>query len=321
MGLIVAIFVVGAMSVAPASASGIQALGGAAGSTSTAATDQPNWNAGNLCHSISGIGTANVNCVSYASNSRVPLTYNFSAGKLQGGTVNVWIYGSNDCIYLNFHSFYTNITIHLMGSDYGCASSSSHGWGGNSVLSAGGTNGNGQKGCSQGSSWNGVSLQWAGGNGDQKGKNCAPGVNIVVNSESDILNLVSSSQSPCKNGGDYSVNVTIYGTTTVVNALQTRGTDYVNTTVTYIGTKPGFAVCPSGITVGRVVWTEASWGSHNTFATIFVDGTNIAHVPPNSPYTSQPMAPPGGASYGSDNTYASETTTTAPAGACQYLGQ
>jgi hypothetical protein len=235
--------------------------------------------------------------------------------------VNIWIHGSSDCIYLNFHSFYTNITIHLLGSDYACSSHSGKGSGSPSVASAWGNGGKGGYGCSKGSGWGSSSVISAVGNWGHGGKACAPGVNIVINSEGDILNLLSTSGSKCSSGGDYAANVTIYGTTTVVNSLQSKGTSHITTTITYIGTKPGFSVCPSGITVGRVAWTEVSYGSHNTFNTIFVDGTNVAHVPPNSPYTTQPLAPPNGVSYGSGNLYGNETTTTEPAGSCQYLAK
>ena len=283
IGLIVAITVVGAVSVTPATASGLQAFLGVSGGTSSSATGQPNWNSGNLCSSISGLGTTDVNCVSTISHSPYPLTYNFSAGKIQYGVVNVWINGSSDCIYLNFHSFYTNITIHLMGSDYSCSSHSGKGGGSASLTPLWGSGGGKGSGCSGGRGKGDSSPVSAVANWGHGKKSCAPGVNIVVNSEGDTLNLLSASSSHCSGGGDYSTNVTIYGTTTVVNAVQSKGSDHINTTITYIGTKPGFSTCPSGITYGRVAWTEVSYGSHNAFNTIFVDGTNVVHVPPNSP--------------------------------------
>jgi hypothetical protein len=323
--VIVTIVAMGAVSILPASGSGLQMMLGLSGGSASSAAAEPQWNSGNLCKAT-GLGTTDVNCVSYISDSKAPLSYNFSAGKLKGGVVNVVIKGSNDCIYLNFHSFNTLLNVTLLGSGYSCLTPSGGGSSGNSISPMwGGGGGQGGSGCSKGSGWGGNSATSAWGSGGQWTKSCGPGVNIVVNSESDILNLTQSPSSyhhsRCNNQATpYATNVTIYGTSTVVNAVQSWDSSRLNTTVTYIGTKPGFSTCPSGITYGRVAWTEVSYGSHNTFNTIFVDGTNVAHVPPNSPYATEPLGPPNGISYGSGNLYGDETTTTAPTGSCQYLG-
>jgi hypothetical protein len=137
------------------------------------------------------------------------------------------------------------------------------------------------------------------------------GVNIAVNSEGDTFNLI-------QNGSSFSTTLYIYGTTTYVSAVQT-GSSLITTT-NYIGTKPGFSVCPSGITDGRVSWSEVSYGSFNTFNTIFVDGTNVAHAPPNYAYATYPLLPPDGAGFGFSDLYGNETTQTAPVGSCSYLG-
>jgi hypothetical protein len=336
IGVVATLVVAMAVTEIPVATAGVESFLGMSVATTSSDPSEPAWNTGNLCSSITyGPGPGNVTCVSHISNSAVPLTYNFSAGKVQGGVVNVTIYGSNDCIYLNFHSFYTTLNIDLLGSGYACplqsGKSSGSGGGAPNVLWAGGNWGNGN-GCSHDSGWGSgwaSPVEWG-----HSGKKCGPGVNIVVNSEGDILNLNQTELKSKCGGGDgfsdwgswghgkgYATNVTIYGTTTVVNAVQYKGTHGLNTTVTYIGTKPGFSVCPSGITYGRVHWTEVSYGSHNTFSTIFIDGTNIAHPPANYTYFTVPLAPPAGISYGYNNLYGNETTQTVPLGSCQYLAQ
>lgn len=322
IGIIVTFVVAGTVSVIPATATTIQSLLGTSGLTASSTSGEPAWNTGNLCTSIFYSGPGDVSCVSKISNSQSPLWYNFSAGTVERGTVTVSIYGSNDCIYMNFHSFYTTVNIYLLGNDYFCGTG--HGKGGAwlaPLWGSGGGGGTGQSRCSAGFGGGGgwlLPVEWA-----QKPK-CTPGVNIVVNSEGDTINLFQSPprQHSCDgSSGRYSTNVTLYGTTTVFNLVQSRSADDLNTTVTYIGIKPGFAACPWGITDGLVPWwTDVSYGSHNTFNTIFVDGTNVAHPPPNYQYSTEPLLPPDGTSYGKGNLYGNETTQTAPAGTCHYLG-
>jgi len=269
IGLIVSFLVAGAAVTIPGAASGIQSFvmpsHGNTGSVSAA--PQPAWNTGNLC-TPSGLGTADVSCVSLVSAASYPLWYNFSAGELQGGTVTVTIYGSSDCINLNFHSFYTTIVVNIYGSHYSCP----------------------------GTGIDGVA---------------GPGVNVVVNSEGDAFTLNQL-------GSYYTTNLVTYGTTTYVSTVQDGS--YLLTTVTYIGTTAGFGTCPSGITDGRVAWSEVSFGSYNTFSTIFVDGTNVAHAPPNYAYSTEPLLPPDGAAFGFSDLYGNATTQTAPTGSCSYLG-
>lgn len=318
IGLITAVLVVGALSAIPTAATGVLSAIGVSPAASSSSSSQPVWNSGNLCSWISDNPvTGDVNCVSLASDSYAPLWYNFSAGEVQGGVVNVWVYGSNDCIYMNFHSFDTTINIHLFGSDYSCPShpsTSSSGWG---PVVAGSSDWGNQKGngCSSYSQWPYVA--WLDPAWVSKPTSCPTGVNIVVNAELDIVNLLQT-------GSNYATNVTIYGTTTVVNAAQipkrcSGGAENLNTTIIYVGTTAGFATCPSGITYGRVSWTELARGSHDTFNTIFVDGTNVHVLPPNSPYSTVPLLPPEGV-LGFHDLYGSETTTTAPSGSCHYLG-
>jgi hypothetical protein len=316
IGLVVTLVMAGAVSFAPSTARILQSQSGTSAVGVSSAQSQPSWNTGNLCNALTyGPGPGDVTCLSYVSHSPYPLWYNFSAGSVTGGTVNVTILGSDECIYLNFHSFFTTINIHLVGSGYACPSHPRDARGNSgSYLSTGGVGDwhHEQSGCHI-RSWDSgdTELAFAWGHGGGK-KRCAPGVNIVVNSEGDTLRLVQC-------GRYYVTNVTVYGTTTLVNATQSWHSRGLNTTITYIGTKPGFAVCPSGITDFRVTWSELSYGSRNTFNTIFVDGTNVAHPPPNHPYSTQPMLPPDGTSYGRGNLYGYETTQTPPFGSCHYL--
>ncbi len=313
VGLGVAIVVVAAVTVSlfPSATAGLASLVGAPKTLDSTGASEPNWNAGNLCYAY-GIGTTKVLCVSTISNAREPLTYNFSAGELLGGTVNVWIYGSNDCVYLNFHSFYTTINIHLLGTGYACKTPKSSGGGGGGNGWDPAVNLYQQPSCSSspGFTWT-LGVLW-----NNQQTSCAPGINIAVNSEGDVVNLIQFG-SPCQTIGDYTANVTVYGTTTVVHDYQNGNN--LHTTVTYIGTTAGFATCPSGITVGRVSWTVKSYGNKNEFSTIFVDGTNVAHAPPNQSFKTQPLGPPDGVSYGFGNLYGSETTQVTPAGSCQYI--
>jgi len=323
VGLIVTIVLAGAVTVVPATATNVSSLLESSAVASSASTYQPVWNSGNLCNSIhTGPGPGDISCRSTISNSQYPLWYNFSAGGNPGAVVNVTIYGSNDCINMNFRGVYEGvINIVLYGTDYSCSSYSGN-WNGNAASPALWSHGGqGGSGCSHGSGhWDGSQAAVDGGRGGVQ-KKCAPGVNIAVNSEKDTLNLVQSPRtSRCHhNGGDYSTNVTVYSRQTFVNATQSPGSQDLNTTVTYIGITAGFGTCPSGITDGRVTWNEVSYGSRNTFSTIFVDGTNVAHLPPNYAYSTEPLGPPDGTSFGWGNLYGNETTTTAPPGSCHYL--
>jgi hypothetical protein len=270
IGLVVTFLVAGATVAIPGAAAGIhQFLSPSAGMNPSGGSPQPNWNSGNLC-TPSVVG-GNTTCVNLVSQSAVPLWYNFSAGEFQGGNVTISIFGSSDCINLNFHSFYTNIVLILYGSTYSCPASSTSG----APVGSG------------------------------------PGVNVAINSEGDTFTLEQL-------GSVYSTNVTIYGTTTFVSDIQ-AGSGLV-TTVTYIGTTAGFGTCPSGITSGRVMWSEVSYGSYNTFNTIFVNGMNVMHPPANSGYATYPLLPPDGASFGTGNMYGNETTQALPPGTCSYLG-
>jgi len=232
---------------------------------------EPTWSSGNLCSSISYPGPGDITCVSLQSDSSVPLWWNFSEvpAETEHGTITVVIYGSSDCINMNFHSFYSAIVIDLKGSDYSCLPFAAG-------LPAGTT----------------------------------AGVNIVVNSEGDSIAVVQE-------GSFYALNITSYGTTTFPSIVQ-WGAE-LNTTVTYIGTTPGFASCPSGITVGRVAWSEVAFGYHDTFNTIFVDGP-VHMAPTNYGYSTEPLQPPDGNANGVGDLYGNETTQTAPAGSCAYLG-
>jgi len=325
IGVVLVMIVAGAVSILPGAASGLSSFLGTS-VNGAAVTSEPAWNSGYLCSSISyGPNPGDVTCVSQISDSQVPLTYNFSAGTVRNGVVNVSIYGSRDCVDLNFASFFTTINLDLFGSGYSCGTKSNQSGNWSESHSAQWVRGDwGHRNWCYGGSgdWNGsgVYADWHNGG---SGKNCGSGVNVVLNSEADTLNLnQSASNSRCGNQfSPYVTNITVYGTTTVVNAVQSQGTRGLNTTVTYIGTKPGFSVCPSGITYGRVKWTEASYGSRNVFGTIFVDGKNVAHPPADYAYFTLPLAPPAGVSYGYYNFYGNETTQTAPSGSCQYLAQ
>ncbi len=369
LGAVVAIGIAGILVVFPAIGMQLPGTGATPAVTtpSASSTDPPNWNTGNLCtYLTTGPAPGDVQCTNVASHVPYALWWNFSAGEVEGGIVNVTIKGSYDCIYLNFHSFDTTINIFVTGSHYACPPQKSSGCGGQpwtSIFALGTTDGGGNCGGGGGGSWitplgngQGGCGSWltplgggqcgcgqgqgsgyvtdgngGGGNGGQCGcgKNpsgsgygpawnnggggktqCKVGIFVAVNSEGDILNLIQC-------GSDYGVNVTVYGTTTVVNG-DLRG-DFLNDTVTWIGTTAGFSTCPSGITTGRVSWGVEIRGSHDEWNTIFVDGTNVAHVPPNSPFTTEPLGPPDGVAHGQDDLYGSETTTTAPAGSCAYL--
>ena len=175
VGVVATLVVAMAVTVIPGSATGVQSLLGVSTSTPSSSTNGPAWNSGNLCGSISyGPGPGDVNCVSDVSNSPTPLSYNFSAGSVQGGIVNVTIYGSNDCIYLNFHSFYTTLNINLLGSGYKCTNHSGKGGGGwdGEVTVSGVDEWNNEHGCSSDNGWtisSGLSADWGGGK-----KSCSP---------------------------------------------------------------------------------------------------------------------------------------------------
>ncbi|MGP8075475.1 MAG: hypothetical protein ACLP8Y_01880 [Thermoplasmata archaeon] len=278
IGLVAAFMVGATMFAIPGPSSGVQSLGKTEIAIPALSPNQPEWNSGNLCSTISYPGPGDVTCVSLVSSSSVPLWYNFSAGTVQGGTVTVVVDGSADCINLNFHSFYSTIMIELEGSYYSCA----------------GFVGSGPPPTVA-----------------SVGVNSPAGLNVVVNSEGDLFDLV-------QDGAGYYSNVTIYGTTTY--ASTTMWSSQLNTTYTYIGTKPGFSSCPSGIVDGRVAWSDASYGSDNTFNTVFIDGTNTHVVPPNYAYSTETLLPPDGNAFGTNDLYGNETTQTAPVGSCQYLG-
>lgn len=349
-GVIAAVVAVGVMGLVPGASASIASDLGLAPAVTTSTTLTPHWNTGNLCSAVfNDPAKGDVQCVSTISNSPVPLTYNFSAGTTRYGVVNITIQGSKDCIYLNFHSFYTTIDITVLGSGYGCANSSSaeSDWALPSATGISAVNEDGYGGCGGSGGW-GSFAEWGGGGGgghqgccasgsggggggwgspewSTGGKTrCGPGINIVINSEGDTLNLVQGSHSsPCGRssyggyGGNYATNVTIYGATTFVNA--TMNQSGLNTTVTYIGMKAGFKVCPSGIIAGRVHWAATANGNRDTFGTIFVDGTNVKHAPPNEPYTTEPLGPPDGIANGFGDVYANETTTVTPPGTCGYV--
>lgn len=227
---------------------------------------QPKWNSGNLCTSLVTNPVAKtVTCTSTYSADPTPLWYNFSAGEVTGVTFTVYVYGSADCINMNFHSFYSAIVINLIGSEFAC----------------GGAPG------------------------------LTPGVNIVVNSEGDTVQVNEI-------GSSYATNLTSYGATVAPSVFEDGSS--LNTTVTYVGWSEETQTCPSGIVDGRVSWSVTQIGSYNTFSTIFVDGTNVVHAPPNYAYSTEPMTPLDGTAFGIGNLYGNETTQTAPAGACYYLG-
>jgi len=234
---------------------------------------EPVWSSGNLCSSITYYGKGDITCTSLISAAPYPLWWNFTEvpAETEHGTVTVDIAGSEDCINLNFHSFYTTIVVELAGSDYSCVA----------FAGSGGVPGS------------------------------PSGVNIAVNSEGDSFSYI-------QDGSFYVTNITSYGTTTFASVTQWGSWD--NTTVNYIGTNAGFATCPSGITAGRVAWSEVAWGSFDTFNSIFVDGTNVHHAPPNYGYSTEPLLPPDGNAYGYSDLYGNETTQTTPVGACAYIG-
>ena len=269
IGLVVSFMIAAAAFAIPGAVAGHPSLKETT-TTPAMSPNQPAWNTGNLCTELTNPGPGDYTCVNLQSAAPVPLWWNFSAGEVQGGTVTVVIYGSADCINLNFHSFYTTIIIELYGSWYSCPA-----------------------GISPSSVSN------------------TPGVNIAINSEGDSFSLTQL-------GSYYATDVTIYGTTTYATTVMDGS--FLNTTNTYIGTKPGFSVCPSGIVDGRVSWSTVSLGSFNTFNTVFVDGTNTHVAPPNYAYSTEALLPPDGIALGTGDLYGNETTQTAPAGSCAYLG-
>lgn len=345
IGLIVTVAVVGLVIVVPVASLGLPSALSVSAAAGSSDSPQPKWNSGNLCNAVFNVpNPGDVQCVSKISDSKVPLWYNFSAGKVKGGVVNVTIIGSHDCIFMNFHSFDTTLNITVLGSGYTCAyfsngtisgspsSSAALGgdaeWAGGQGCSGGGGggwlspdwgHGGGTSCCSKGygsgGSW--ISPDW--GHGSGANVTCGPGINIAINSENDVLNLVQGSVSHCERGrGGYATNVTIYATTVVANVVQNQ--DHLNTTITYIGSSAGFATCPYKYENGRVHWTEVANGNKDTFNTIFVNQAGAKHAPPNSPYSTEPLGPPDGTAVGYNDVYGNETTTTAPPGTCQYIG-
>lgn len=141
----------------------------------------------------------------------------------------------------------------------------------------------------------------------------APGVNIVVNSEGDLVTVNEI-------GSNYVTNLTTYGSTVAPQFLE-QGS-YLNAWVTYVPWSPSKNACPYGLTYGRSYWTVTQIGSNNVFNTIFVDGTQNVHwASYNYAYSTEPMTPLDGTSFGSNNLYGNETTQTVPPGVCQYLPQ
>lgn len=118
LGVVVAVLIGGSAAAIPGLVLGHE---NAAPSSSGAvfSTTEPAWNTGNLCQQLTTVGTV-VTCDSYQSASPVNLYWNFSSGEVQGMTFNVVVYGSVDCIIMNFHSFYSTINIDLKGSNYAC---------------------------------------------------------------------------------------------------------------------------------------------------------------------------------------------------------
>jgi hypothetical protein len=322
-GLIAAAVIAGAAILAPAGGLGIPSPLALAGSSS-GHTPEPNWNSGNLCRAVFNNPYPGYDqCVSYVSDSKAPLWYNFSAGKVENGVVNVTIYGSNDCVFLNFHSFDTTINLHLYGTGYTCA------YGPNGTIRGGVStdgmtysivdwNHGGGNSCKSGGGNGWAIVEWGSGGGQTY--TCGPGINVAVNSENDVVNLVQGTTSHCNNHqGGYATNLTIYATTITVNVVQNQ--DDLNTTITYIGASAGFGTCPYKYENGRVApWTEVANGDKDTFNTIFVNEVGQKHAPPNSPYTTEPLGAPDGTANGYGDVYGSETTTTAPPGTCQYIG-
>lgn len=340
----VTVGIVGAAMVVPAGGFGLPSVSTFSASASTGDSPQPVWNSGNLCKAVfNDPNPGDVQCASSISDSKAPLWYNFSAGKVKGGVVNVTISGSNDCIFMNFHSFDTTLNITILGSGYACAYSSNGTISGSpsgSVVNAGVSDWGGGQGCS---GWNGswYGPEWNHGGGSSccsksggwggswyspewnhgSGGNvtCGPGINVAINSENDVLNLVQGSTSYCDHGhGGYATNVTVYAATVVVNVVQ--NSDNLNTTITYIGSKAGFSTCPYKYENGRVHWTEVAIGNKDTFNTIFVNQAGAKGAPSNSPYSTEPLGPPDGTAVGYNDLYGNETTTTAPPGTCQYIG-
>jgi len=271
IGLVAAVMVGAAVFNLPSARAGVQSVLTPSHSPSPH-EPEPAWSSGNLCSSIAYPSAGDITCVSLVSAASYPLWWNFTEvpAETVGGLVTVAVYGSADCINLNFHSFYTAIVVDLYGSDYSCPGSGS-------------------------------------GGGD-------PGVNVVINSEGDTFALNQM-------GSFYSTNITQYGTTTFESVVMDGS--FLATNVTYIGTTAGFATCPSGIVGGnpaRVSWSEVSFGSFNTFGTIFVDGTNVHVAPSNYAFATYPMLPPDGLAFGAGDMYGNETTQTAPLGSCAYLG-
>lgn len=309
VALVVTVAVAGALSVIPSAATGLQSFLGTSSGTGSSDPGQPVWNTGNLCPTpLPGVGTLHVSCMN--TQSGTTLVENFSS-TLQGGYVNILITGSNDCIYLNFHSFYTDITITLKGSHYACVSTSASGEKNPSITLCGNGcgGGTGPSGCP--TNYGGPGFGWLppdGGADWSKKTTCSPGVNIAINSEGDTLNLIQK-------GCDYSTNVTVYGTTTIVKTTQYG--DELNTVVTYIGIEPGFSVCPDGITYGKVTWKWITYGSYDKFTTILVDAKT---PPPISPLHYVHVYPPDWI-FGTHDYYGTETTTTAPPGSCHYLAK
>ncbi len=320
-GLIATFVITGAAILVPAGGFGLPSPLTVA-SAPTAHEPQPKWNSGNLCKvTFNNPYPGYDQCTSYISNSKAPLWYNFSAGSVKDGVVNVTIAGSNDCVFLNFHSFDTTINLHIEGTGYACAYSANGtiSGGGVSDLLGGADGGSGGHGCQSqggGSGW-GIPEWNHGGGGNVT---CGPGINVAIVSENDVLNIVQGTYSHCNNHqGGYATNVTVYATTITVNLKQNQ--DDLNTTVTYIGSSSGFGTCPYKVENGRIApWSETANGDKDTFNTIFVNQATAKHVPPNSPYTQVALGPPAGVANGNNDVYGNATTTTAPAGTCQYLG-
>lgn len=126
IGIVVVVSLIGMAFVAFPAAAGFTPM---AGSTTSnfpiMSPGNPGWNTGNLCTTITTVGTT-VTCTATASGtpgSPLVLNYNFAntPEHAQGWTDNINIEGSYDCIIINVHSFYSTINVNLDGSYYSCA--------------------------------------------------------------------------------------------------------------------------------------------------------------------------------------------------------
>ena len=137
VGIVAAFLVAGFALFLPASLAGTHSSTPLQSSGGGLDVNQPVWNTGNLCTpTVTGSGPFVYTCTSYASGENglggsagisAPLWYNFSAGESTGNTYVITLIGSDDCLYLNFHSFDSSIVIYLDGSSYVCPASAAGG--------------------------------------------------------------------------------------------------------------------------------------------------------------------------------------------------